>query len=422
MIRKSPTNPARAGVTRRSFAAGAGAAGLLAGTAPFNIVRAQGGPLKIGVVLPLSGVQAGIGQSCKRGADIAPALFKQIGYTQPIEIVVVDFETNVDTARARAERLIADGCNMLSGPFDSGAASAIAQVAEQKGVPFVINIAAAPQITEQGYKFVFRNFQTAPQIISRGLALFTDIFAATGKTPSTAVLMHINDTFGQANKAAIDRIFPTMNLPFKIVESIAYDPAAKDLSVEVAKAKATNADILMTVTRLNDAIILVREMVKQRWEPMGIISPGSPGMYEQQFLDTMGKYGDYVITTVPWANPKAEMTKLVSDEFKKLYPRDKLPGHIFNIGFTFEALMVCADAHKRANSTNGTALADAVRTTKIEKRVMVGGPIEFDAKGQCNTIASVCLQNRNQTPTVVLPKDAAEMTPVFPMPSWNQRG
>ena len=78
-----------------------------------------------------------------------------------------------------------------------------------------------------------------------------------------------------------------------------------------------------------------------------------------------------------------------------------------NIGFTFEALMVCADAHKRAGSTNGTALADAVRTTKIDKRVMVGGPIEFNTKGQCNTIASVCLQNRNQTPTVVLPKDAA---------------
>ena len=56
MTRKSPTKSARAGVTRRSFAAGAGAAGLLAGTAPFNIVRAQGGPLKIGVILPLSGV------------------------------------------------------------------------------------------------------------------------------------------------------------------------------------------------------------------------------------------------------------------------------------------------------------------------------------------------------------------------------
>src|SRR6187200_3650377 len=114
MIRKSPTNPARAGVTRRSFAAGAGAAGLVAGSAPFNILRAQGGALKVGVILPLSGVQAGIGQSCKRGVDIAPALLKQLGYTQNIEFVVADFETNVDVARARAERLIADGCHMLS--------------------------------------------------------------------------------------------------------------------------------------------------------------------------------------------------------------------------------------------------------------------------------------------------------------------
>jgi hypothetical protein len=39
MTRKSPTKSARAGDTRRSFAAGAGAAGFLAGTAPFNIVR-----------------------------------------------------------------------------------------------------------------------------------------------------------------------------------------------------------------------------------------------------------------------------------------------------------------------------------------------------------------------------------------------
>ncbi|MBZ0147698.1 MAG: ABC transporter substrate-binding protein [Pseudorhodoplanes sp.] len=409
-------------LTRRRFAKGLGAAGLLAGTAPFNIARSQGGPLKIGVVLPLSGVQAGVGQSCKRGVDIAPALLKATGYTQPIEIVTVDSETNVDVARARAERLIADGCHMLSGPFDSGAAAAIAQVAEQKGVPFVINIAAAPQITEQGYKFVFRNFQTAPQIISRGLALFPQIFASSGTTPKTAVLMHVNDTFGLANKGAIDRIFPTMNLPFKIVESIAYDPAAKDLSVEVAKAKATRADILMTVTRLNDAIILVREMIKQRWEPMGIISPGAPGMYEQQFLDTMGKYSEFIITTLPWANPKAEITRQLAAEFKRITPKDKLPGHIFNIGFTFEALMICADAHKRAASTRGAALAEALRATRIDKRVMIGGPIEFDAKGQCNTIASAALQNRNGVPTIVLPADVAEDKPVFPMPGWTKRG
>src|SRR6476659_661396 len=313
MIRKSPTNPARAGVTRRRFAAGAGAAGLLAGTAPFNIVRAQGGPLKIGVILPLSGVQAGIGQSCKRGADIAPALFKQIGYTQPIEIVVVDFETNVDTARARAERLIADGCNMLSGPFDSGAASAIAQVAEQKGVPFVINIAAAPQITEQGYKFVFRNFQTAGDIVRNGLDLIGELFQATNTVPRTAVYMHVNDTFGQAMTKGIQAVLPRRTqLPFKIVDTISYDPAAKDLSVEVSKAKAANADFLLLVCRLNDSIILRREMVKQKWSPMGIVSPGSPGMYEEQYFKALGKLSEYSISNVPWYNPNSMLTKVVA--------------------------------------------------------------------------------------------------------------
>jgi branched-chain amino acid transport system substrate-binding protein len=406
-------------ISRRHVLAGAAATtSLLAAPA---IVRAQGGPLKIGVALPLSGTQAFIGQSCKRGADIAPALLKQIGYDQPVEIVVVDFETNPDVARARAERLIADGCHMLSGPFDSGAASAMAQVTEQKGIPFVINIAAAPQITEQGYKFVFRNFPTAPQLVTNGLNLYKTLFTATGKNPKTAVLMHVNDTFGQATKRAIDAIFPKLDMPFQILDSIAYDAGARDLSVEVSKAKATGAEMLMVVTRINDAIILVREMVKQRWEPMGITSPGSPGMYEQQFLDTLGKFADYAITNVPWYNPNAEMAKTVTAEFRKTYPNDKLEGHIFNVGFTFEALMVCVDAFKRAGSTQGAALANALRQTKIEKRVMVGGPIEFDAKGQCNTIQSVALQNRDQTPRVVLPKEAAEMEPVFPMPGWGRR-
>jgi len=70
-------------------------------------------------------------------------------------------------------------------------------------VPFVINIAAAPQITEQGYKYVFRNFPIASELVQNGLALIDDLFRATNATPRTAVFMHVNDTFGQANAKAI---------------------------------------------------------------------------------------------------------------------------------------------------------------------------------------------------------------------------
>ena len=86
---------------------------------------------------------------------------------------------------------------MLVGAFDSGQTAAIAQVAEQRGVPLVINIAAAPQITEQGYKFVFRNFPTAPRSSANGFANQLEIFRPTSTAPRTAVFMHVNDTFGR---------------------------------------------------------------------------------------------------------------------------------------------------------------------------------------------------------------------------------
>jgi branched-chain amino acid transport system substrate-binding protein len=385
-----------------------------------NVVKAQNRRLKVGVILPRSGYLGFIGQSCQKGADLAPGVLKDM-LGVDIELMNADFESNVDTARTRAERLIQEGANVLVGPFDSGAAAAIAQVAEQRGVPFIINIAAAPQITEQGYKYVFRNFQTAIDIVRNGLDLIGDLFQATHTVPRTAVYMHVNDTFGQAMTKGIGAMLPRRTqLPFKIVDTISYDPAAKDLTVEVSKAKAANADFLLLVCRLNDAIILRREMVKQRWNPMGIISPGSPGMYEEQYFKTLGKLSEYSISNVPWYNPKARLTAVVEKAFKKHNPNDNLVFHGLNAGFTFEAILIAADAFKRAKSTDPKVLADAIRRTNIVDKMMLGGPIKFNDKGQVEGIGSACVQNLNLLPTVVLPQGAATAKPVFPAPYYKK--
>ena len=405
-------------LSRRDFhrlaAAGAAALGAPA------LVRAQPRKVKVGVLLPRSGYLAKIGQSCQMGADIAPALVKQM-YGVDIELMNADFESKVEEARARAEKLVDDGAQVLVGAFDSGATAAIAQVAEQRKVPFVVNIAAAPQITKQGYKYVVRNFPTAPQLVHNGLALFRDLFQATGTAPRKAVFMHVNDTFGQAMTGGIKATLPKLDyLPFKIVEEIGYDPAARDLSVEVAKAKASGADFVMLVCRLNDAILLVREMVRQRFDPMGVVSPGSPGMYEQAFYESLGKYSEYCISNVPWYDPKAKITKLVEGQMKKQFPKENLLFHALNVGFTFEAMMVIGDAVKRAGAADGAALAAAIRATDLKERMMLGGPIKFSAEGQNDDIASACIQNLNLRPTVVLPAASAEHKPVFPMPGWGK--
>ncbi len=398
---------------RRVLAGGAAAAATFAAPA---ILRAQGAPLKVGVLLPRSGFQAGIGQDCQRGANIAPAILKSMGLPD-LTLMNADTETNVDTARARAEQLIGEGAQLLVGAFDSGQSTAIAQVAEQKGIPYVINIAAAPAITEQGYKFVFRNFPTAAMILGDAFANQKEIFAETGAAPKTVVFMHVNDTFGTAMAKGIGAVMPKFDMPYKVVEEIAYDPAAHDLSVEVAKAKATGAEALLVVSRLNDAMLLTRELVKQRWTPEAILSMG-PGWYEDQYIKTLGKLSDGPISFVPWYDPHKRLTPVLEAALAKADPGVNLnTNHVF----TFEALLVAADAYKRAGSADPKALADALRTTNITDNVSIGPGIAFDAKGQNDKVKDGGIQNRGGKIVTLAPKEAANAKPEWPLPPYQNR-
>ena len=391
----------------------AGSAAVLAAPA---IVHAQGGALKVGVLLPRSGYQASIGQDCFRGVEIAGPILKDIGLPE-LQIMNADTETNVEVARARAEKLIADGAQLLVGAFDSGQSTAIAQVAEQKGIPYVINIAAAPPITEQGYKFVFRNFPTAGMILNDAFTNQKEIFEAAGSAPKTVVFMHVNDTFGTAMAGGIGGVMPKHNMPYTIKETIPYDPTARDLSVEIAKAKAAGADALLVVSRINDAILLTREMVKQRWTPQGILSMG-PGWYEDQYLKTLGKLADGPLSFVPWYDPNKKLSKALEAALAKKYPEINLnTNHVY----TFEALLVAADAYKRAGSADPKALADAIRATNITDNVSPGPGIQFDAKGQNDKLKLSAIQNRDgKTPTVA-PKMAANAKAEWPMKPYDKR-
>ena len=132
------------------------------------------------------------------------------------------------------------------------------------------------------------------------------------------------------------------------------------------------------VSRLNDAMLLTRELVKQRWTPMAVLSMG-PGWYEDQYLKTLGKLADGPLSFVPWYDPNKKLSKQLEAALAKAYPDINLnTNHIY----TFEALLIAADAYKRAGSTDPKALADAIRATDITDNVSIGPGIQFDAKGQ----------------------------------------
>jgi branched-chain amino acid transport system substrate-binding protein len=243
------------------------------------------------------------------------------------------------------------------------------------------------------------------------------VFAEVGAAPKSVVFMHVNDTFGTAMSKGIGAVMPKFNMPYTIAEEIAYDPTARDLSVEVAKAKATNADALLVVSRLSDAMLLTRELVKQRWTPQAILSMG-PGFYEDQYIKTLGKYADGPINFAPWYDPHKKLTKVLHDELAKHHPGVNLnTNHVF----TFEALLVVADAFKRAASTDPKALADAIRATNITNNVSIGPGIQFDAKGQNDKVRQGAFQNRGGKLVTVAPPEAAEGKAQWPMPAYQSR-
>ena len=99
------------------------------------------------------------------------------------------------------------------------------------------------------------------------------------------------------------------------------------------------------------------------------------------------------------------MTRIVGAAFKKRNPKDELAFHGTNVGYTFDAIMIAADAYRRAKTTDPKALAEAVRQTNIPvaNRMSLGGPIRFNPKGQVEGNLSAAIQNLNGIPRVTLP-------------------
>ena len=108
MSRKRPKGP-----SRRRVLAGA-AASWLADPSP---VRASPDTLKIAVLLPRSGYLAPAGQSCHRGALMAPGVLADFGYR--VQLLHGDFESSAEVARTQCERAIDEGARCIVGAFDS---------------------------------------------------------------------------------------------------------------------------------------------------------------------------------------------------------------------------------------------------------------------------------------------------------------
>ena len=420
----------RRGTDRRTFLKTAGAAAGATALAGFPaVLRAQTPAFKVGVVHPVTGPIAEPGQACRLGAQMAADAINAAGGIKSLggmklELLVGDTQSKPDVGRTEAERVIGQGAQMLMGSFDSGSTAAMVPVTQQRRIPFLVDIAAADPITanvakavkegQQKVQYVYRNFPTGSSFGRKAVQYFGEIFHEAGVSPKRVVLMYCNDLFGQNNAKGFQAAHAAAKPSWDIVDVIPWPEPPQDLSTEVSRAKAAKPDILAPITRPASAQLLLPEIRKQRLDILGIVGPGSPGLYEAGQLAALKEDLEYVMSSLPWANFKNPRTQKVAEDYLK-----RSGGKTFdtNSGYSYDGMMLIADILERAKSTDPDTIVEAIKKTNYTNGLMqYAGPVVFNEIGDNPNAVTTMVQILGQKPVAVWPKEAALQKFVFPRP------
>lgn len=185
-----------------------------------------GAPIRIGVLLPLSGNSAGLGQAMLQAAQMA--LFEVGG--DDVALVVRDTEAAPGGAPAAARSAMDDGARIILGPVFGAAAKAVGPVAQPMGVP-VISFSNDRDVAGGG---VFVMGMLPQDQVDRvvGYASSQGVHRFAALAPSTA--------YGNRVVSALQNSVAHFN--GQIVDTQFYDPSSRDPSEAVkALAKSVGA-------------------------------------------------------------------------------------------------------------------------------------------------------------------------------------
>src|SRR6185369_9879291 len=195
---------AKRGVDRRAVLAGAGAAATSLATG-VRLAHAAD-PVKVGVLFPLTGNAAAAGQASKAAVEVAAdivnnahpelaaiPLAKDAGLPglggAKLELTFIDHQGNPSVAQQQALRLITqDKVHAMFGAYQSSCTLTATPVAERNGIPFVVGDSAAGNITQRGYKTLFRVTPIASDFADAYMRFFADMNKAGNGVKSVAVV------------------------------------------------------------------------------------------------------------------------------------------------------------------------------------------------------------------------------------------
>jgi branched-chain amino acid transport system substrate-binding protein len=313
-----------------------------------------GAPIKIGVVTPLSGTYAGIGQQVKWGLDLAAAQINSAGGVmgRKLELIYEDEEANPAVATQKAEKLFqVNKVDFLTGTVNSGSTLAVGQVAERNNRLIATTVSFADSITaDKCSPNVFRvNARAGMQS-----AALADWMATTQKDASVFYLGPDYEmgrsTVAAFKTAAEGKGAKTAGEVFAPLDN-------KDYSPYFGQIRSARPTVIYTSVAGNDTVRLFTQMAEFGVN-RNIQVVGASGTVTGQNLAAIGKAADGFVTGVGYSTsiPSAENQKFVADftAANKAAP-DLYGADSYGVLFAYKA------AVEKAKSTDTDAVRTALR-------------------------------------------------------------
>jgi branched-chain amino acid transport system substrate-binding protein len=389
-------------------------------------------PVKIGVIFPLSGNAGAAGTSAKDAVELAAEIVNtahpelkgmplaesaglpNLGGAK-IELVVADHQGNPATGQQQTLRLITqEKVVAIVGAYQSSVSSAATQVAERYGVPFVVGDSVAADITNRGFKNVFRVTPVASDFANNYMLFLNDMKKEGRKVQSIAIVNE-NTDYGTSVAGTVKEAAAKAGLT--VAAQIPYSANSSDVSAQVLQLKDKNADAVIFISYTADSILYMKTMKNLDYMPPMIIGDDS-GFSDPSFIPAVSDIAQGVMNRSAWDIGKpGSHTYIINELFKKK------TGHDLDdtSGRDMQAFFVLADAINRAGSTAPDKLRAALQATDLKPEQLMMGyrGVKFDETGQNTEAATYLIQLHGKEYKAVWPEKSATTKIEWPMKGWR---
>lgn len=303
-------------------------------------------PYKVGALFAVTGPASWLGEPEKNTAEmVAKQINDAGGINGHLLEVIVEDTIGEETATVNAMKKLVDKdvvCAVI-GPSRSGTSMAIISIAEDKKVPLV-SCAAAADIVQPVKKWVFK----VPQMDSDCVKRIYEYMKEKGWTK--AAIITGTTGFGAAGRDQLIKLAKEYNI--QIVADETYGPKDTDMTVQLTKIKATEAQAL-----INWSIVPGQSTVIKNARQLGLTIPlfQSHGFGNIQYVKAAGAAAEGVlfpagrllsVEEVPEDDPQKKVLTQYKKDYETKYKEDvsTFGGHAYDaLTLVIEALKAVGD-------------------------------------------------------------------------------